>query len=275
MQIKTLSSEDVLGTLRRDGICVLDEVLAPDDIEAIRKETEWFLSAPQSWYRLDRQGPENYDSVSPRGASDRLLGVRALFSQKFFETVCKGYLGDDAIIDRTIFSHSQASERPITLWHADQQAEGWHSFKFMLYLTDTSEDTGAFSYIPGSHEMMRAVMRAAAAKGVANIELHSYAQIADAFERFGSDAQIRWFKEVGGHISGDFASDDQYSVAAKKGSILLFDTKGIHRGGVVRHGERMLVRIHCFEPERRAGGVIRGMVDGMRATFAPKPFGWG
>lgn len=46
-------------------------------------------------------------------------------------------------------------------------------------------------------------------------------------------------------------------------------------GGGMRHGERKLVRIHCFEPERRTGGLVRGMIGGFRAALAPNPFRWG
>lgn len=174
-----------------------------------------------------------------------------------------------------IFSHCEPNEQPITLWHADQQAEGRLSFKFMLYLTDTNEETGAFSYIPRSHNMMRKAMQTAAAEGVPNTDFHSYAQISQAIGRYGSDAQKQWFSEIGNHIRSDFASDDQYSVVAKKGSILLFDTKGIHRGGIVRHDARTLVRVHCFEPEPWQTGLARRLIEGMRATFSSSPFGWG
>lgn len=265
---------EVLATLESDGIYVLDDILPAADIAAIREDTEWFLSAPRPWYRLDQQGSETYAAVAPREAprseKQRLRNIAALFSQGFYENVCKGYLGNDAIVDRIIFSRSPASERAITMWHADQQSEGRLSFKFMLYLTDAGEDTGAFSYVRGSHTVMRAVMETAAEQGVPNTDLHSFEEIAAMFERFGSEDEKAWLADVGGHIDGDFTSDDQYSITAKAGSILLFDTKGIHRGGVVRLGERMLVRIHCFEPERRSSWIRR-----LRTALKPNPFGWG
>ncbi len=184
---------EVLATLERDGIHVLEGLLSARDVDAIREESEWFLSRPRPWYKLDRRGPETFAVVAPRAvprsASGRLQRVPALFSQDFFESVCKGYLGRDAIVDRIIFSRSEASERPITLWHADQQSEGRLSFKFMLYLTDAGEDTGAFSYVPGSHAMMREVMRKATERGAPNTDLHSFEQIAEAFGRFGSDGE--------------------------------------------------------------------------------------
>jgi hypothetical protein len=49
------------------------------------------------------------------------------------------------------------------------------------------------------------------------------------------------------HIRGDYESDDAYSLAAPPGSVIMFDTKGIHRGGVVRAGHRFLMRVHCFQ----------------------------
>ena len=124
---------------------------------------------------------------------------------------------------------------------------------------------------------MRDVMRKAAAEGVRNTEIHTFEQIAAAFGRFGSDGEKKWFADVGGHIDGDFASDDHFSVAAKKGSILLFDTKGIHRGGVVRRDERLLVRDHCFEPKRGADARpwARRMMGRLRSALATNVFGWG
>jgi hypothetical protein len=281
MRITTPPLSEVLVTLERDGIYVLNQILSAGDIEAIRAEAEWFLSAQQPWYKLGSQGPESFAVVSPRSvphsALDRSRNIATLFSNSFFERVCKSYLGNDAIIDRIIFSRSKASERPITLWHTDQQSEGRLSFKFMLYLTDASEDTGAFSYVPGSHAMMRILLSKAAKQGIPNTDLHTFEQIVDNFKRFGSDEEKAWFADITRHITGDFASDDHFSVAAKQGSILLFDTKGMHRGGVVRHGERLLVRLHCFEPERRnkRRSWPHRAVNLLRMTLKPNLFGWG
>ena len=49
---------------------------------------------------------------------------------------------------------------------------GWQSIKFMLYLTDTPADNGAFSYVPGSHRLVHELVRAAARDGTAHPQQH-------------------------------------------------------------------------------------------------------
>ena len=84
MRIAPPPVSEVLATLKRDGIHVLEGILSAGDVDAIREETEWFLSRPRPWYKLDRQGPETFAVVAPRAvprsASGRLQRVLALFS---------------------------------------------------------------------------------------------------------------------------------------------------------------------------------------------------
>jgi len=58
---------------------------------------------------------------------------------------------------------------------------------------------------------------------------------------------IESLKDISAHIRGDFESDNIYSLSAPRGSIVVFDPKGVHRGGCVNEGERFLIRVHCYE----------------------------
>lgn len=215
----------------------------------------------------------------PRKHIARLRSIATLFSNKFFGSVCKKYMGKDVVIDRIIINKSAISSHPITEWHADQQAEGRRSFKFMLYLSDVTENNGAFSYVRGSHTLVSNITNRAEVENISNLDIHNFGQIADITDRLGDSSQKKFISEIKKHIISDYESDDCYSISAKKGSILMFDTKGIHRGGCVRKGERILIRIHCFEPER---GVVddrswmcRSVSDLKKWLFYQDCFGWG
>ena len=274
---------EVAKILQRDGVHVLEDVLSPEAVEAIRADAKWFLAQkPQPWLKIDYINEDVHAVISPlhvpRRHRCKLQSLSTLFSDTFFEKTCKKYLGEDVVIDRIIVSKSNVSNKPITMWHADQQNEGRLSFKFMLYLSDSTWESGAFSYVRGSQSLVQDIVRRAALKGVPNTELHTFEQIADATNKFGDADQKQYCESLKKHITGDYESDDHFSIAAKKGSILMFDTKGIHRGGCVREGERLIVRIHCFEPENRGNDgrpLIRRLLSRIKRTLLPKPFAWG
>ena len=118
----------------------------------------------------------------------------------------------------------------------------------MIYTDDTDASSGAFSFVPGSHHLMQTIQK------------HNRSDVADM--RTTSRLSENWLKtvtatgpdsgdmvraqldEMEQHIRSALQSDDHYSVSGPAGSAVLFDATGIHRGGVPRARERLIVRSH-------------------------------
>jgi len=277
---------DVISTLQKDGVFVLENAITPENVENIRIAATWFLAQNENWLQSCRLNEDNYAIISPRLVPRQHIGklrtISNFFCNSFFEDVCKGYMSKqynvkDVVIDRIIVSKSTVSDKPVTLWHADQQDEGRKSFKFMLYLSDTNGDNGAFSYVKGTQNLVHDIVSKAAPEGIANTDLHSFEQISGAIEKLGNLDQKQELDNMRAHIKGDCVSDDHYSISAGKGSALLFDTRGIHRGGCVRKEERLLIRVHCFEAPLtdKSRPWLRRALSALKNMLRPKPFSWG
>ena len=144
---------------------------------------------------------------------------------------------------KDIFPDTPSSELPATAYcHRD--ASGG-DLKAIIYLTDVGPQTGPFSYVVGSHRMQISrvddlICEANDSNGLAGTEAAARARFA------ALPTKLRQKGAFGNDLvkTSAFAQDiarGLWAVTAPKGSIVLFDTKGIHRGGMVERGERRVI----------------------------------
>ena len=68
-----------------------------------------------------------------------------------------------------------------------------------------------------------------------------------------SDQITNHLQSINKHLNSELNSDDYYTVSAKKGSLIIFDPVGFHRGGKISKGERYIIRAHYLPfPLKRA-----------------------
>ena len=107
----------------------------------------------------------------------------------------------------------------------------FHTFKYMIYLTDCDKESGAFSCIPGT-----------------NIE--------GKFLRGRNWNTTTEYGEVKNRIFIDFpelsyTKRDVVPVEGASGTLIIFDTDVFHMGGHVEDGkERLLIRSHLHDGSR-------------------------
>ncbi|MDY6923984.1 MAG: hypothetical protein SWI22_08510 [Pseudomonadota bacterium] len=117
--------------------------------------------------------------------------------------------------------------------------------KAIIYMTDVDATSGPFSYVVGSHRMR--ISRVDDLICEANDSNGLAGTTAEARARFAAlPARLRQKGSFGNDLmeTEPFARDitrGLWSITAPKGSIVLFDTKGIHRGGMVERGERRVI----------------------------------
>uniref|UniRef100_UPI0040475499 phytanoyl-CoA dioxygenase family protein n=1 Tax=Polynucleobacter sp. TaxID=2029855 RepID=UPI0040475499 len=111
-------------------------------------------------------------------------------------------------------------------WHRDSPHRS--QFKAILYLNDVGIDNGPFEYLMGSH---------AASKSFELLRIHQTHPNQYRFTDEEINAAIN-----NGEVCRTFV--------ARAGTLLLVDTKGIHRGRPIDDGTRYALTSYCFDGAR-------------------------
>ena len=117
-------------------------------------------------------------------------------------------------------------------WHIDHHFE---LFKIIVYLSDVDETNGPFSYIEGSHSKF--------------IQLFTL-----CFFKFFSRNPTRFSNKLMETIKKIFKLK-QKIFTGKKGSCIIFNSAGIHRGLEIERGERIALTAYIF-PFREDNKII-------------------
>ncbi len=245
-------------TMDRQGCLVLT---MPED-QRLRLEN---ASAPQFHALAARRGISNgkREFDESRGQASR-LGETALFEQ--IEAVLResgvmaasdAYLGRRSrLIDvnpqindvtdtfwRDIFPDADIGELPATAYcHRD--ASGG-DLKAIIYLTDVGEQNGPFSYVLGSNRIRISriddlICEANDSNGLGTTDPAARRRFAALPKRLRQKGSFGNDLTPASPLSGEINAG-LWKIQAPKGSIVLFDTKGIHRGGMVVEGERRVI----------------------------------
>jgi hypothetical protein len=113
---------------------------------------------------------------------------------------------------------SQDSPRESQLWHRDPEDRA--VLKVFVYLTDVDANCGPLSYAPGTH--MYGNIKKAAPFTLYN-EGNAYVQRSDDEQIAAIIPKSKWI-----------------TATVPKGTIVVVDTRGYHKGGYVREGDRIL-----------------------------------
>ena len=107
-------------------------------------------------------------------------------------------------------------------WHRDSPFS--HQFKAILYLNDVSEDNGPFEYILGTHKFTSVVRAAKLAKKSLSKTRYTEEEIERLIQ----------------------AGYKKKQVLGKRGTLVLVDTKVLHRGSPLKLGERFAATNYYF-----------------------------
>lgn len=117
--------------------------------------------------------------------------------------------------------------------------------KAIFYLSEVGDENGPFSYVPGTHRADVGWFEALILRAV-DIWIDVYPQERHLFEalprplrrkaKFGDDLRP-------GDPRGQWLLDHERVMTSKDGDVFVFDVKGVHRGGMVRKGERRIIQV--------------------------------
>ena len=249
---------DTTGSMAEHGIHV---VTMPSDKFALLNEAArpefGRLAARRGASNGKRQFEESRGQASRVDQNALFVAIETVLHEAGIFDIATAYLGRKAsLIDvnpqindtsdtfwRDIFPDTELSALPRTAYcHRD--ASGG-DLKAIIYMTDVDGRNGPFSYVIGSNRMKISriddlICEANDSNGLAGTDATARARFA-ALPR-----KLRQKGSFGNDLSGDRSLNREihaglWAVTAGRGSIVLFDTKGIHRGGMVETGERRVI----------------------------------
>lgn len=104
-------------------------------------------------------------------------------------------------------------------WHRDSAHR--HQFKAIIYISNASEKNGPFQYIRGTHT------------GLSKIKMGAF-----------GDSQTRFSNS---EIDGSIEDANIVTFCGNKGTCLMVDTRGIHRGMPLIEGSRYAITFYFYE----------------------------
>lgn len=278
MDTKELPEHD-LEKIRQDGICVKPQFFSDECVRELQKVVqrmrEYSLSNSKEARRWILVSPIDVlrKSIKPRGFRD-IKYLSDIASDCDFRSFAATYMSGQVHLDHILSIESPQSPQAITAWHTDANSEGLHenffTLKFFIYLNDISGENGAFAYVRGSH---RPVIKLR--QGI-NRQLIPYFRTASPTDLLEACEQREVWAYLKRDISEDqieelcrqlaLLKDDQpggasYDLSGLAGTLLIFDDRGIHRGGIPMAGPRSILRYSYALNEHNKMGHRRAFVN--------------
>lgn len=218
----TADMQHIVAVFKRWGIVHIPAFLHLDQVVHLRKEFLALMEgADQAAEQIDY--PPGKSVAVSRAFLDRGLFpiTTKAFDMPFMHEFAIKFCGTDQNLNSHIYcTQDMPRDLPITQVHHDNM----FGFKFLIYLNETTASSGAFKYVQGSHLFGRKTIFEHMKKGIAVKDFPC------EYPEFAKDAQV---------------------VEGVSGTLVIFDTAGLHQGGVVQPGEeRWVMRGHCHAEPR-------------------------
>lgn len=218
----TASVEAAVHALRADGYAVLNDVLPADLCDRLLA----FGLAARTRVR-GSTGERRYSRAAPQGVRYDLYpedvinqpDVQSLMADGFLLRIAQQYLGATPLADVTnMWWHTAFSRVPDSdaaqFYHFDLDRPRW--LKVFCYLTDVDVDNGPHCFVRGSHRDL----------GIPwSLRSKGYVRLGDeeVEAAFGKRRLIRFL--------------------APRGTVILEDTRGLHKGLHVMSGDRLMLQL--------------------------------
>lgn len=247
------------GRLGRDGVHVV--TMPPSDFALLSEASRAQFDALKLRREQRKEGKREFEESRARTTRKEqeslFAAIEHVLQDAGLMSIASAYMHREArLIDvnpqindvtdtfwKDIFPDTPPSELPKAAYcHRD--ASGG-DLKAIIYMSDVDDASGPFSYVVGSHRMKIGrfddlICEANDSNGLAGTTVEARARFA------ALPARLRQKGSFGNDLleTEPFARDitrGLWAITAPKGSIVLFDTKGIHRGGMVERGERRVI----------------------------------
>jgi len=211
--------------LEKNGYVIFENILNENEINDLISE----FKIKNGFYISDENGTsikQQLDLKQPRAvkffySSQDVIDTKSFHKILFDPSLIKfsqNYLKSYPVIDNISAWWSFPSNKPdknaAQWWHFDLERPKW--LKFFFFLTDCTVDTGAHCFIKGSQKN----------NGVKwSLRNKGYTRLSDE------------------DIEKNYKKENIVSVIAKKGSLLVEDTRGLHKGSNLIKDYRFLIQL--------------------------------
>lgn len=258
-------SESELGktaaALRENGYAILEQKLPAEVCDRL---LQFALAEPAILRQTDKHDIKQrklvYDQAQPQAViydfEKRAVlangAVQDLLVDPVVLSIAQAYFRSEPIADMmsmwwTTAYGGVADGEAAQLYHFDMDRIKW--LKFFFYLTDVEAENGPHFFVAGSHRT-QGIPRALLNKG--------YVRLADE------------------EVAGCFPRENFMQFAAPRGTILVEDTRGLHKGQHIARGHRLVLQFQYSnslfgpETERAPISVTPGSAIDVLAKQSPR-----
>ncbi len=218
ISVNVRDAPDIVDVLDQFGCCVINDFINEAELDDLSSEFNLIFSESNK-YIVKSSHPTNENGMYAVCETDKLKNkykaIVNVFTSDFMQEVASKYFKCNHHLNDEIFlTNEQPSETELLPWHFDRR----HALKFYINLVDVDETHGAFFYDIGSHR-----------------EGH-----------FRANYYMLSGTKVG-EIPNDIPIEELHrptAIVAKAGSLVIFDTDGFHKEGLLTEGERKIIRGH-------------------------------
>ena len=216
--------DNAFNNLKKNGYHIIENFLSDKEcknlIEKIDKYYEKFNNITQRNFREKIGGDERLFGIE--NVDDTAQKIK---NNDFFLQILKKYTNNSFLCPSTVLLGRLKYEKGINKnsggdWHRDSLSR---QVKVILYLTDVTEDNGNFQFIPNS-------------------------RVKDLRDKFGKRVNPDNVEKI---------KDKIINITGKRGTAILVDTSNIHRGNVIKSGERYSLTTYYFDDENKGNKFIK------------------
>jgi hypothetical protein len=206
-----MNKEEIIHSLENKGFCIIENYYTAEKCDEIFKEV--YNMFPKNFEHQTQEGRggdyrmpfgENFFNNSKKFLNEsNLLEIAESYTGKIIKKRCQ--IGVVEHRENSNFCSGGG-------WHVDNHNK---QFKAILYLTDVNENNGYFSIVESSRNTIK------------NIGTHP------AYK--GDNSQTR----ISDENINQKNTNKIHNILGSKGTLILVDTSNIHRGNIIKEGNRL------------------------------------
>ncbi|MDX1959906.1 MAG: phytanoyl-CoA dioxygenase family protein [Leptospiraceae bacterium] len=246
----------IVQNLNSDGYHILNEKLSLEIVESLKGYALKNLMEPEYSYETPEEikvkkiifDPKNLKAIRYHFTEDQIINfpeVQKLFTDTFLLSIAQEYFNCLPLADVCAFwwltDYSKESDvQAATMWHFDMDRIKW--LKVFIYLTDVTSETGPHMFVKGSH------LSGNIPKEILN---KGYARLTD--------------EEINKH----YPSEQVMEFTAPAGTIIIEDTRGLHKGKPAIKGSRLILQLQ-FSDYGYGGTLTKSKFNKFNDEFTEK-----
>ena len=202
----------IIKKLNQDGIVVISEFLNKAECDLLIEKFNDL--EPSVFVKIDNDKRLFF-------TENKIKEIKSIFDKKELNFIKKKYIGlfnvSSWMLNNTFFRRKSLGSGGD--WHRDSALR--RQLKFIVYLNDVTENNGPFQYILGSHRLM------------SKLYFSSKFNFEIGKTRF--------------NVSEIAKNDKCQKITGKKGTLIIVDTSGLHRGTPIVSGDRYAITEYIFD----------------------------